>query len=162
MRRLPRTLISALTLLALLTAAGCGDDDGSGRNPGETNGAAPGDRVSAEPSPRPLAGTAWKVTDVTPGGLPKGAERAAHFTLGKDGLLQGNLGCNGFSAKAKAVGDTITLEPVISTKKLCPGARSDLEDRVKKVLEGTVTYTVDGHDLTLGGPKGTSLRATAH
>ncbi|MEU3602450.1 META domain-containing protein [Streptomyces sp. NPDC006798] len=162
MRRLPRNLTTALTLLTLLTAAGCGDEKGSGVAD-EKKGAAPGGRVSADPSPLPLAGTEWKVTDVT-GGLPKGAERSARFTLtpGEKGGLAGNLGCNRFTTTAKVTGETIVLGPLVSTKMLCDGPKGELEKRVSQVLDQRVTFAVDGHDLTLTGRNGTTLRATAH
>lgn len=162
MRRLPRTLTTALTLVVLLTAAACGDEDASGKSD-EKKGAAPGGRVSADPSPLPLAGTEWRVTDVT-GGLPKGAEQSARFTLtpGERGALAGSLGCNRFTATAKVTGETIALGPLVSTKMLCDGPKGELEKRLSQVLDQRVTFAVDGHDLTLTGRNGTTVRATAH
>ncbi|MEW1550715.1 META domain-containing protein [Streptomyces tsukubensis] len=168
MPRHPSTPTTALLLLALLAAAGCGSEKASDRDGGagkNGDGQPPAARVTTEPSPEPLTGTAWTVTGLTAAGttrdLPPGTEKAAHFTLGDDGTLRGSLGCNRFTATAKDTGSALAVGPVSGTKMLCDGGRGEVEQHLSKVLAGKVAYTVEGRGLTLTGADGSGLRATA-
>jgi heat shock protein HslJ len=44
---------------------------------------------------------------------------------------------------------------------MCQGAAGEVEKKLLKVLTGKVTYTVDGRSLSLTGPAGVGLEATA-
>lgn len=139
---------------------------GSGDEKTLTLTTAQGDSIAltSEP-PAPLTGTAWKVTGLTSAGLaaslPAGTEDKAHLTFGKDGSVEGSLGCNSFHAKAAVAGSTITFGPLSSTRKMCPGPRMKLERGLMGVLEGRATYTIGHRSLALTAQSGEGLHASA-
>jgi heat shock protein HslJ len=113
----------------------------------------------------PLVGTEWTVNALvragTATGIPQGTDGKSHFTLGKNGTVEGNQGCNGFSGTAKVSGSTVTFSRSVSTAKLCSGPEMTLEREVGKVMEGRVAYELDHRTLTLTGPDGTGVSAGA-
>ncbi|MER5885970.1 META domain-containing protein [Streptomyces sp. NPDC001941] len=127
---------------------------------------ASGDAVAltAEPD-APLTGTTWTVDALTSGGtarsLPAGTEKGAHLVLGEDGSVRGSLGCNTFTATAPATGSTFAFGRLATTRKLCQGPAQELEQALLKVLDGKVAYKLDHRTLTLTGPSGQGLSATA-
>ncbi|MFS0695999.1 META domain-containing protein [Streptomyces nitrosporeus] len=151
-----------LTLLALTALTACGTDPGPGTGPGGGEGHDAGSgTVRTEP---PVTGVRWVVESVTAaGGKTEALPGRAHFTLGEDGTVEGNLGCNSFHGRADVDGPTVTFGPFVSTRKLCPGPESELERALTGVLEGRTTYTVKGRalSLTAAGGEGPGLEATA-
>ncbi|WP_405389590.1 META domain-containing protein [Streptomyces sp. NBC_01102] len=128
--------------------------------------AAGGDTIvlTSQP-PAPLTGTTWKVTGLVSGStassLPAGAEDRAHLTLGKDGSVEGSLGCNSFHGEATVSGSTITFGPLASTRKMCPGPEMELERAVLAVLQGKTTYGIQHRTLSLTAADGKGLGASA-
>lgn len=127
---------------------------------------ADGDSISlTAQAPAPLAGTAWKVTGLLSGttatSLPAGTEGKAHLTFGKDGSVEGSLGCNSFHGTAKVAGSTITFGPLASTRKMCPGPEMELERTLLGVLKGKTTYTIGHRSLSLTAENGKGLGASA-
>lgn len=125
-----------------------------------------GDSISlTQQPPAPLTGTAWNVTGLLNGtvatSLPAGTQDRGRITFGKDGTVEGGLGCNGFRGTAKVSGSTITFGPLTSTRKMCPGARMELERAMLGVLEGRADYTIEHHVLTLTARSGKGLTAAA-
>ncbi|MFD5873822.1 META domain-containing protein [Streptomyces sp. NPDC060322] len=120
--------------------------------------------LTSEP-PAPLTGTAWKVTGLVSGStvasLPAGTEDKAHLTFGKDGSVEGSLGCNSFHGRATVSGSTLTFGPLASTRKMCPGPEMELERALLGVLEGRATYTIDHRSLSIEAKSGKGLDATA-
>ncbi|MEV7105932.1 META domain-containing protein [Streptomyces atroolivaceus] len=129
-----------------------------------TTGAGDSIALTSEP-PAPLAGTAWKVTGLVSGSvaasLPAGTENKAHLTFGKDGSVEGNLGCNSFHGKATVSGSTLTFGPLASTRKMCPGPEMDLERALRGVLEGRTTYEIEHRSLSIEAESGKGLHASA-
>ncbi|WP_250288203.1 META domain-containing protein [Streptomyces atroolivaceus] len=129
-----------------------------------TTGAGDSIALTSEP-PAPLAGTAWKVTGLVTGSvaasLPAGTEDKAHLTFGKDGSVEGNLGCNSFHGKATVSGSTLTFGPLASTRKMCPGPEMDLERALQGVLEGRTTYEIEHRSLSIEAESGKGLHASA-
>ncbi|MEV7090622.1 META domain-containing protein [Streptomyces sp. NPDC093085] len=146
--------------------------------------------LTAEES-APFAGTKWTVDALVDGGgdgndgpadaatstsLPQGAEGKAYFTFtvskeagaakaAKDneqsGTIEGSLGCNRFHAAATLSRTTLTLDRISSTRKLCPGPEMSLEQQVRKVLEGKVTYELRHRSVTLMTTGGQGIGAAA-
>lgn len=120
--------------------------------------------LTAQP-PAPLTGTAWKVTGLVSGStatsLPAGTEGRAHLTFGKDGSVEGSLGCNSFHGRAKVAGSSITFGPLASTRKMCPGPEMELERTLLGVLKGRTTYTIEHRSLSLTAQNGKGLGASA-
>lgn len=114
----------------------------------------------------PLTGTTWTVTTLTDGdtatSLPAGTrDKAPHLTFGKDGTVEGNLGCNNFHGKATVAGSSITFGPLASTRKMCGEAEMNVERSVLAVLQGKTTYAIDGQALSLTAENGKGLGASA-
>ncbi|MFG2498175.1 META domain-containing protein [Streptomyces sp. NPDC048441] len=131
-----------------------------------------GDRVAltSEPSEAsepdaPLTGTKWTVNAIGDGkastSLPKEVAGKAHLTFGKDGTVHGNLGCNNVSAKAEVKGEKITLGAPRSTRMMCQGAAGETEKKLLELFDGTVSYKVSQHGLSLTADDGTVVSANA-
>ncbi|MEV5161574.1 MULTISPECIES: META domain-containing protein [unclassified Streptomyces] len=120
--------------------------------------------LTSEP-PAPLTGTAWKVTGLVSGStassLPAGTEDKAHLTFGKDGSVEGSLGCNSFHGTAKVSGSTLTFGPLTSTRKMCPGPEMELERALLAVLDGRTTYAIDHRSLSVAAKSGKGIDASA-
>lgn len=120
------------------------------------------ERGVAEPA-RPLVGTRWTVTTLIDGQTassgPVGTPPAT-MTFGKD-RVEVFAGCNSGSAGYRISGDTMTFEPLVLTRKACPGEIMTLESAVVAVLEGSVTYRVESATLTLEHPSGKGLQLRA-
>ena len=120
--------------------------------------------LSSEP-PAPLTGTAWKVTGLRSGSvatsLPTGTEGKAHLSFGKDGTVEGSLGCNSFHGKAAVSGSTVTFGPLASTRKLCPEGPMELERALLGALKGKTEFTVDHRTLSLTAKGGEGIEASA-
>lgn len=149
--------LTALTALAALAACGTESASGSGSDDGSGSGS-----VRTEP---PLTGTAWTITAVLAGesasALPVGKEEKARLTFHEDGSVDGDLGCNGFSARVKAKGTDLAFGRVVSTRKMCPDPQMKLERSLIAVLDGTATYRIDHRTLSLTKKSGKGLQATA-
>ncbi|GAA2956796.1 META domain-containing protein [Kitasatospora cinereorecta] len=139
---------------------------GTGDNRTLTLTTAGGDTLAlTSQPPAPLTGTVWKVTGLVSGrtasSLPAGTENKAHLTLGKDGSVEGSLGCNSFHGKAAVSGSTISFGPLASTRKMCPGPEMELERAMLAVLKGKTTYRIKHRTLSLTAESGKGLGAAA-
>lgn len=127
--------------------------------------AANGDRLalSSQP-PAPLKGTSWVVESLISGdaatSLPAGTEGRAHFVIGEDGRVTGNLGCNRFSTTATVSGSTISFGRLVSTRMLCAPPQMTVEKAMSKVFESRATYELRHRALTLTTPEGAGVAAT--
>ncbi|MEK8144280.1 META domain-containing protein [Streptomyces sp. M10(2022)] len=118
-----------------------------------------GDSISlTSQPPAPLTGTAWKVTglisDTVATSLPAGTEGKGRITFGKDGSVEGSLGCNTFRGKAKVSGSTITFGPLASTRKMCSGPEMKLEQAMLGVLDGSTAFEIKHRALSLTAKNG--------
>lgn len=115
--------------------------------------------------PAPLVGTKWTVNSLLSGetasSLPPGTEKNAYLTFGKDGSVRGGLGCNTFTSTAKISGSTITFDRLATTRRMCAGTAMTLENHLRGVLDGKVTYKLQHRGLTLTAADGKGLAATA-
>ena len=74
-------------------------------------------------------------------------------------------GCDTGSAPVTITDTTITFGPLVLTRMACPEPQTTLENTVVAVLDGEVTYTIDGDTLQLrkaadAGEIGLNLTAT--
>lgn len=121
--------------------------------------------LTAQPS-APLTGTRWRITTLVSGSiassLPAGTANKAHLTFGKDGTVQGVLGCNSFRGTADVSGTAIAFGRLVTTRKMCPDPEMRLERDVLDVLDGKRTaYGITHHTLSLTAPDGKGLAASA-
>ena len=110
------------------------------------------DRRIASPD-APLQGTAWQLDGISDGdaisSVPQGVRRPT-LTIAQDGTVTLHTGCNSGGSTATVAGSTITLGPVVTTKMACADeAGQQTERSVLAVLDGSVTWSVREHTLTL-------------
>ncbi|MBM4485507.1 META domain-containing protein [Rhodococcus hoagii] len=118
------------------------------------------DKKTANPD-RPVVGTTWVVdTLVTPQAVSTSVALEASaptLTIDDAGQVTGSTGCNRFNGPATIAGDTITFGPLATTRMACPADVADVERSVLHVLDGPVTYEVDGPTMRLTKDDGTGL-----
>lgn len=73
----------------------------------------------------------------------------------KDGQLSGNVGCNSFGGDYKVKGNTMELGPIMTTEMYCE-AVAEQESGTYAVLQGSVTFMLDGNTLTITSADGNS------
>ncbi|MFJ7196140.1 MULTISPECIES: META domain-containing protein [unclassified Streptomyces] len=144
-----RTAVGALTLLAPLTLAACGN--------GTTTGDGSG---SVRTGPR-VTGVHWNVDSVTAGGQRTEAPDGAHVVIGPEGAARGNFGCNSFTAETRTDGDTITVRRVTTTAKGCAKDVQRFETAMSRAFSGELTAAVTGRTLTLTTRTGDSIALTS-
>ncbi len=120
------------------------------------------DESVADPA-RPLVGTPWTLDGIVEGqtvsSVPTGVE-APLLQIGEDGIAAISTGCNRGSAAVGTNGSTLSFGPLRLTKMACPPDSAGVEASVVAVLDGDVTFTIDGARLTLTkGEKGLVYRA---
>ncbi|MGH3716001.1 MAG: META domain-containing protein [Micromonosporaceae bacterium] len=116
-----------------------------------------------EEQPTALAGTKWTLDTLVDGqtasSVPAGVK--AHLTFGDDGKVTGNAGCNQLGGSYTTAQDTITFANIGVTRMACGGEKDTVEKSVLAVLDGEVTYRVEGQVLTLEHPSGKGLQLRA-
>jgi heat shock protein HslJ len=114
----------------------------------------------------PLVGTTWTlegivaVTAQSVSSLPTGVEPPT-LVLGSDGQAAIATGCNTGGASYSTDGQTISFGPVRMTKRSCVDDDAEsVQAAVVAVLDGDVTFTIEGSRLTLTkGDQGLMYRA---
>lgn len=111
-----------------------------------------------------LTGTTWQLDSIIAGdavsSVPAGVESTLQLT--DSGELQALLGCNRGRGSYTMAGTTLGIEPLATTKMACQPPASDVEAAVLDVLQGDVSYSVEGESLVLtaqqaGGSGATGL-----
>jgi heat shock protein HslJ len=105
--------------------------------------------------PDGLAGTRWLVEDLESRGVMDRLQSTLEFP--EAGRAAGNLGCNRFTAEVKQSGAAIEFGPIAATRRMCPPAVMDQEDRYAGVLERARTALVEGPYLFLLDEAGIKL-----
>jgi heat shock protein HslJ len=113
------------------------------------------DRKVAEPD-RPLRGTTWVVDDVGDGDTVSHAGGPVATLQFDATTLRGSSGCNSVTAGIAVHGPTITVSAPTWTDRRCLQA-APYEDAMRAVLQGDVTFAIDGDALRLTGSGGTSI-----
>lgn len=103
-------------------------------------------------APAELEGTTWMLDGTLANQgistIPVDAEGVATLTI-SDGTAQIATGCNSGSGSAEITDTTITFGPIALTRMACAADVMDLETMVITVLDGEVTYEIDGDRLLL-------------
>jgi heat shock protein HslJ len=98
-----------------------------------------------------LTGTAWQLDSIIAGdsasSVPEGVESTIRFT--ESGEIQASPGCNSVTASYSVAEDTLTVRRMATTLMLCQGPEADVEDDVLGLLQGDVSFSIDGDSLTL-------------
>ena len=104
-----------------------------------------------------IEGTTWMITGTVAteavSSIPAGAEPSLTIT---DGQAAIDTGCNSGSGSVEVTDTTLTFGPIATTRMACPPDLTDLETTVLTVLQGEVTYEIDGASMSIRaeGPDG--------
>lgn len=106
--------------------------------------------VLAAVQPAPLEGTTWTITSTVANeavsSIPLDAEPSLTIT---DGQAAVDTGCNRGSGAVEVADATLTFGPLATTKMACSPELNELEATVLAVLQGEVSYEIDGNSLSL-------------
>jgi heat shock protein HslJ len=120
---------------------------------GETLTLAGGDTTITldELQPSELVDTTWTVTGTVANEAVSSvpADSTASIMIAPDDSVSVDTGCNTGSGIVEITDTTLTFGPIAITKKACPPELTALENSVLSVLQGEVTYTIDGDTLSL-------------
>lgn len=110
---------------------------------------------------RPLVGTSWRVDSLVSGQAVMTSvaleQSRPGLTIRADQSVTGWTGCNTFYGRADVLDDTITFGPMNVSGPVCAGEVGEIEQAVRRVLDGPVEAIVDADRLTLSGAKGDGL-----
>jgi len=109
-----------------------------------------------EIEPAALVGTTWTVTGtVTAEAISSvPTDSAASITIADDGSVAVNTSCNGGSGSVEITDTTLVFGPIASTLIGCEPEVAALEASVLAVLQGEVTYEIEGDTLSLRSDEG--------
>lgn len=107
-----------------------------------------------------LEGRTWNVTGTIANQGVSSVPQGASLTFA-DGSVAVKGGCNSGSGEATIGDGTITFGPIATTRMACEDALMELEAKVLAVLDGEVTYTVDGDTMVLTNADDLGLQLTA-
>ena len=109
-----------------------------------------------------LTGGTWQLDSIITGdaasSVPQGVKSTLRF--GQDGRVEVRPGCNTGSGGYTTTDTTIVFEPIALTLMACPGPESQVETEVLGVLDGTVTFSIDGESLVLTAQNASGSGAT--
>ena len=140
-----RRLGAVLAALALLGTAAAGVADDGAREGGE-----PGERVSA----RDLDGSNWRVEDIQGAGVVDRVLSSLGFSGDR---IVGSGACNRFHGGVGEEDGRLVVGPLASTRRACPTAVMDQEQRYLAALEraaylerhGSLLYVLDADGVRL-------------
>lgn len=103
-------------------------------------------------SDAPLEGTAWSLQSLISGetasSLPADVKTPT-LTIAEDGTVSVFTGCNNGRTTVEIAETTLTFDVIASTRMACDEASMALEHTVTTILDGEVSYTLDGSTLTI-------------
>jgi putative lipoprotein len=111
--------------------------------------------ASTPPASSPLAGTSWRAEEIQ--GQPVTADATSTITFEGPARAVGSTGCNRFVAPLDVAGTTLRLGEIAMTRRACPSAVMDQEQRFVTALAAARAYRQEGDVLLLLDEKGRSL-----
>lgn len=104
-----------------------------------------------EIEPAALVGTVWKVTGTVANEAVSSvpADSTASITFADDGTVTVDTGCNGGSGSVEITDTALVFGPIATTLVGCEPDVAELEASVVAVLQGEVTYEINGSVLSL-------------
>lgn len=106
-----------------------------------------------------LGGTHWQLESYGPADdqTPAVDGIETNIEFGTDGLVKGNMGCNGFGGDYKQDGSQLTFGAIMSTMMACPEPQMSQETISLSILNGTVDFQMNGDKLTIDGAGGNQI-----
>lgn len=89
----------------------------------------------------------WLAEDIGGRGVIDRAQST--FAFNDQGGVSGSGGCNQFSGPVEKWGASLTIGPLVSTRRACAPALMDQEDRFLAALEAVRSYRFDGPFLLM-------------
>jgi heat shock protein HslJ len=113
---------------------------------------------SAQPAAT-LAGTSWKLVSYGPvaSQIAAVADKDANLDFDTQGMMSGNVGCNGFSGDYKATDGQLTPGQIESTMMACDDPLMQQESAVLTTLNGTLKYEIEKDTLRIYSSDGQTL-----
>lgn len=105
------------------------------------------DGAMTKPSQPQFAGAEWVLEDLNGTGVVDHLQTTLLFD-GRD-RLSGQGGCNRYMAQAQLANNRLTVGAIASTKKLCPPAVMDQENRYFQALQNAERVRLDGAFLLI-------------
>ncbi|MGH8376599.1 META domain-containing protein [Phyllobacterium sp. OV277] len=106
-----------------------------------------------------ITDVSWLAEDLDGGGVIDFAQTT--LMIDHDNNVSGSGGCNRFMSKATFRGLKLTFTPAAATRKLCPPALMNQENKFFAVLEQTRSFLVVDGKLTLRGTAGKTIARLA-
>ncbi|HEV8427846.1 MAG TPA: META domain-containing protein [Pyrinomonadaceae bacterium] len=106
---------------------------------------------------RVLVGTEWRLVSIGPSGAETNLVPGTTVTLkfGEDGRATGSTGCNSYGGSYGAVGDTISFQTLISTRRACLDQRANQqEQRFLTALGAANRFRLSANRLTILSDRG--------
>lgn len=114
--------------------------------------------VEAERLRAALTSEPWLVEDIAGRGVIDYAQTTLQFDA--DGHLTGNTACNEYSATHDVGGTELHIADAKLTKRACPAAVMDQEERFLGILSDVSSFSIDDSGaLILSTPSGTTMLA---
>jgi heat shock protein HslJ len=110
-----------------------------------------------ELQPSELVDTTWQVTGTVAnqGVSSVPADTTASIVIAPDGTVSVDTGCNTGSGSVEVTDETLTFGPIAITLRACADeAVNQLEQSMLAVLQGEVSYTIEGNNLSLRSGEG--------
>ncbi len=109
-----------------------------------------------ELQPSELLDTTWMVTGTVAnqGVSSVPTDSTASITIAPDGTVAIDTGCNTGSGSVEVTDTSLVFGPIATTRRACVDELNALEASVLTVLQGEVTYEIDGDSLSLRSGEG--------
>ena len=106
-----------------------------------------------------LTASAWKLASYGSPSNPKAAlpDKNSSVVFGKDGRMNGNVGCNSFGGEYTVSANQIKFGPIMRTMMACQGPVMQQEDAVMQVFSGTVKYSLASGNLIITSANGETV-----
>lgn len=102
-----------------------------------------------QPEMQQLADTKWVLKDLGGTAVINSPQKPMLRFTGTD-RIEGQGGCNSYSAQSQIKGDRLTVDSIIATKRACVDSRvQEQEIRYFRALEGAQRFSLEGQDLLI-------------
>jgi heat shock protein HslJ len=145
-------LVTALACCALVSACASNDSKDAAPPSAPTSAPAPSTPAAAPASSTPvfdtaLIGSIWLAEDIGGTGVVDDLQSKLQFVSPTQ--VAGHAGCNSFSGAAVLTTAKLSIGPLASTRKMCPPAVMDQENRFLRTLESVHSARVENDLLYL-------------
>lgn len=102
-----------------------------------------------------LAGSEWRLMTIGDTQVPADGDMFVRFEV--EGKIAGSAGCNSFFGSYRESGETIRIDPLGTTRKICTEVLMDLETKMLIALQAARTFERRQTELSLFDEHGKTL-----